>query len=183
MRTKAGDLSAWDGIPVFQLRVGRRVHPAPFTGGRPYGSRANARYSEHPTIDEVPCLHAASLASGFAVDGEVHRVDLFDGTALQVERHRARGPLVHCPSGCGRRVVLLYRRDGGEWACRTCSKIRYPSQRLSAGKRRLASQIRRIIGPRTLQTSQKAIIEAEGRMLGIVLPLIPRRPRRSRSLW
>jgi hypothetical protein len=173
MKRKASDQDAWEGIPRFQPGLGTRSHPAPFTQGRPPGTWAHERYSEHPSIDEVPSLHAASLAHGIRVDGKTHRVNLMDGTPLQVQRHRARGPLVQCPRQCGRRVVALYRRDQGGWGCRCCLKIRYPSQRLSAGRRKLASQIRRSIGLRTLQTSLEAVLQAEGRMLGIVVPLVP----------
>lgn len=145
----------------------RRPLPSPFRQGRPLGSFANHTYSKHPSVDEVPRLLASSLAQGIRVDGASHYVYRLRGTFL-VERDRVRGPLVRC--NCGRRCVQLYFRDGS-WTCRLCARLRYPSQRLSAKKRRLASEFRKLLGPRTLQSSKDAILHIELRRVGIILPI------------
>lgn len=56
-----------------------------------------------------------------------------------------------CPQ-CERRVAIVYERDG-YWACRTCSRLAYPSQRERAPNRALrqVAKVRRRLGwPRGL---------------------------------
>lgn len=74
-----------------------------------------------------------------------------------IERHRHRGCLWHCPC-CGQRTRWLYRPDGwGQWSCRLCAELDYPSQRISANRRHRTARERRQL-PRTLDASRFAIM-------------------------
>ena len=53
-----------------------------------------------------------------------------------------------CPSGCGRRVALLYFGEHGQLACRHCGDLRYRSQRETRRDRtfRHANKLRKQLG-------------------------------------
>jgi hypothetical protein len=91
---------------------------------------------------------------------------------LAVERLPRRGYRFRCPR-CDRRTGSLYLARG-EWACRRCHGLRYPSQCCSAGRRRTAAAIRRRYFPRTLFGSRDAIALAgvERAIGGILTPCV-----------
>jgi hypothetical protein len=88
-----------------------------------------------PTVGEAQCCDAAVVA---------RRLEVSPGPgAVTVNLDRDRPPVVLqavpspfgsvrwwwcCPT-CGVRRLSLYRRDGGDWACRVCLGLTYQSRR------------------------------------------------------
>lgn len=136
------------------VRQTRRL-PAPCVSGRPPGVPRERRYSTRKLVGEVPLLTANAQVP--LQSGERRRMPLSSGGAAVLERTRVGHYLWHCPS-CGRRTRTLHLAD--TWACRECSRLDYPSQRVSRAIRSLAARCRRQLGVRTLDASVAAIKEA-----------------------
>lgn len=119
-------------------------------------------------------LWVSETPSAMVIASESHRAEV-EITTTQPHYGGCRR-WFRCPPPCGRRVGRLYFLDGS-WRCRSCSGLKYESQRQQAGRRAAekAKRVRQRLGgepnllapfpprPRGMHHTTYRLLRAEGK--------------------